>query len=217
MNAMQSEGFDSRYDGYLYHYYRAEVYRETNWRNRLDVTTNWSIVVTAAILSYTFGNENVPHGIVILNYLLVMFFLYIESRRFRYYTMLKTRTRMLEEGLLSNIFYAISHKKTQSMYVEIEKLALSLGKPKLTMSRIEALAWRTRRVYIFLFVFLFITWLNKLAIMSAGDFGLDKMVMQATLWFVPGWIVVTLFGASVVVMLILAFYVPLRSTVDDLP
>jgi len=147
---MKHTDFDARYDGYLYHYYRAEVSRETNWRNRLDVTTNWSIVVTAAILSYMFGNENVTHGVIVLNYLIVLFFLYIESRRFRYHAMLKDRTRMIETGLLSKVFYSLSTSTGPQPTLDLAALAKNLEYPKTTMSKLESIAWRLRRVYIFL-------------------------------------------------------------------
>ena len=67
------------YYGFIYHYYRAEVYRETIWRNRLDNTTNWSIVVTGAILTFSFTNPVTPHSVILVNYLIVWFFLYIEK------------------------------------------------------------------------------------------------------------------------------------------
>ena len=33
------------------HLYRGEVHRMTNWRERLDRTTNWAVTVMAAILT----------------------------------------------------------------------------------------------------------------------------------------------------------------------
>lgn len=214
---MKSHAIDPRYDGYLYHYYRAEVYRETNWRNRLDVTTNWSIVVTAAILSYLFGNENVPNGVLVLNYLIVLFFLYMESRRFRYYAMLKKRTRLIESLVLSKIFVSPSTSTEQPSYEDIEALTKSLDRPRLTISKLEAIAWRTRRIYIFLVLFLYITWLDRLALNPVRSDALAAIVSRAGMWFLPGWVVLLGFTLSVVALLLLAVYLPLRSVDDDLP
>ena len=41
--------------GILAPLYRAEVYRGTAWRNRLDTTTNWSIVTLGLALSLTYA------------------------------------------------------------------------------------------------------------------------------------------------------------------
>ena len=43
--------------GALAHLYRAEVYRSTVWRTRLDTTTNWAVVTTGIALSLTFSNS----------------------------------------------------------------------------------------------------------------------------------------------------------------
>ncbi len=209
--------FDPQYHGYFYHYYRAEVYRETNWRNRLDVTTNWSIVVTAAILSYTFGNANAPHATIIMNYLIVLFFLYIESRRFRYYMMLKSRTRILESGLFASIISSISGSQREQPHVRLEGLAASLTKPKLTISKLEAIGWRMRRVYIFLLAVLYLTWLNKLTITPTRSFELSDIVFRASFWFLPGWIILAAFTLSIIAFIFIAIYMPRRSIGDDLP
>ena len=42
--------------GVLAHLYRAEVYRSTIWRTRLDNTTNWSIVTMGIALSSSFSS-----------------------------------------------------------------------------------------------------------------------------------------------------------------
>jgi uncharacterized membrane protein len=40
--------------GAIAHLYRAEIYRSTVWRTRLDSTTNWAVVTTGIALSATF-------------------------------------------------------------------------------------------------------------------------------------------------------------------
>ena len=40
----------------LTHFYRGEVQRETEWRRRLDLTTNWAIIATMAAFSWTFSS-----------------------------------------------------------------------------------------------------------------------------------------------------------------
>lgn len=69
----------------MVHLFRAEIQRANVWRQRLDTTTNWAVVSTGATLSIAFSQPDIHHGIIILNTLLVMWFLTIEARRYRYY------------------------------------------------------------------------------------------------------------------------------------
>ena len=47
---------DSAEMGVLAHLYRAEIYRSTIWRTRLDTTTNWSVVTLGVALSITYSS-----------------------------------------------------------------------------------------------------------------------------------------------------------------
>ena len=44
--------------GAIAHLYRAEVYRSTMWRTRLDNTTNWAVVTTGIALSLTYADAD---------------------------------------------------------------------------------------------------------------------------------------------------------------
>ncbi|MEL6258099.1 MAG: DUF2270 domain-containing protein, partial [Pseudomonadota bacterium] len=67
--------------GALAHLYRAEVYRSTAWRQRLDHTTNWAVVSTGIALSVSFASAQAsPFPIVLVGLLSVMF-LMLEARR----------------------------------------------------------------------------------------------------------------------------------------
>ena len=57
----------------LSHLYRAEVYRSTVWRQRLDQTTNWAVISTGIGLSLSFASEKAsPFPIVIVGLLLLI-------------------------------------------------------------------------------------------------------------------------------------------------
>lgn len=206
---------ESQY-GFIYHYYRAEVYRETNWRNRLDVTTNWAIVVTAAILSLIFSEPTVPHTVILINYLIVWFFLYIESRRFRYYSILRKRTRALEKHLLAPIFNG-SNVSPKMNATWRDKLAKSLAKPEIPISKLEALSWRLRRNYLLIFPVLFVTWLAKIQNSPVHAESLEQLFTNAKLWIIPGEIVFIAFFASIAATMGLAVYISRKSEHDDLP
>jgi len=202
------------YYGFIFHYYRAEIYRETNWRNRMDTTTNWSIVVTAAILSFAFSNENIPHSVILVNYALVLFFLYIEARRFRYYWQLRQRTRLLEKHLFSGIFGG-KEKKEKSDWKE--KLVASFHSHDVGMSRMDSIGWRLRRNYFLILPMIFISWLAKVQSYPypASDF--SEYILHAKVWIFPGILVFTLFLLSIVAAFVLALYVPYSEHHSDLP
>ncbi len=89
------------YISVMVHFYRGEVHRSTSWRQRLDATTNWSVLTTAAMLSFTFASPDLEnHVILLLSNLVVLSYLTIEARRFRYFEVYRARVRMLEENFL---------------------------------------------------------------------------------------------------------------------
>jgi len=67
------------------HLYRGEIHRMKFWRERLDQTTYWAIVVMSAILTWSFSSRNNPHYVVLLGAAAVTAFLVIEARRYRGY------------------------------------------------------------------------------------------------------------------------------------
>ena len=203
------------YYGFIFHYYRAEVYRETNWRNRLDTTTNWAIVVTAAMLTFAFSDEMVPHTVILVNYFLVWFLLYIEARRFRYYWLLRGRTRLIEKRLLSQVFSGKKKEADKDKWKE--KLAGSFLSQKISMSRLESVAWRLRRSYFFLIPLIFLCWIVKTSSYPYPAGTLQDFFFNARLWFVPGFLVFFLLLLSILAAALIAFYIPRKRIHADLP
>lgn len=50
----------------LAHLYRGEVHRMKLWRERLDSTTNWAVIVVTAILTWAFSSPDNPHYLLLL-------------------------------------------------------------------------------------------------------------------------------------------------------
>jgi len=48
------------------HFYRGEMNRLTVWHVRLDTTTNWAIVLTTGMTTFTLGSEKTPHYVLLL-------------------------------------------------------------------------------------------------------------------------------------------------------
>ena len=81
------------------HLYRGEVYRSTIWRTRLDQTTNWAVVTTGLAMSLTFSGPYASPLPLILVGMLVVVFLMLESRRYRYFNVWRARCRLMETDI----------------------------------------------------------------------------------------------------------------------
>lgn len=91
--------FDVAEMGVVAHLYRGEVYRSTVWRTRLDQTTNWAVVTTGLAMSLTFAGPYASPLPLIVVGLLVVVFLLLESRRYRYFSVWRARCRLMETDL----------------------------------------------------------------------------------------------------------------------
>jgi uncharacterized membrane protein len=62
--AGEAAGDRSDFLSLMGHAYRGELGRTSSWRTRIDRTTNWAVVVTASLLTWTFSNESRPHYVL---------------------------------------------------------------------------------------------------------------------------------------------------------
>ncbi|MBV6450454.1 MAG: hypothetical protein DCC56_04980 [Anaerolineae bacterium] len=141
----------------MVHLFRAEVQRANVWRQRLDTTTNWAVVATGATLSISFSQPNVHHGVIILNTLLVTWFLFIEARRYRYYELWSYRIRLMETDFYAAMLVPPFHPSPEWA----ESLAENLLAPNFPISMLEAFGRRLRRNYLWIYLILFASWMGK--------------------------------------------------------
>lgn len=80
----------------LIHLYRAEVGKMTAYRQRLDMTTNWSVVTTAGLASFALGDATNSHATFLFAMFMNYFFLRLEARRFRTFEIAHHRVRIME-------------------------------------------------------------------------------------------------------------------------
>jgi uncharacterized membrane protein len=185
----------------LIHLYRGEITRANTWRNRLDTTTNWAVITAGATLSFAFGDPFNPHFVILINSLLVAFFLFMEARRYRYYEIWSSRVRVIETG-----YFAQMLERGGVIDEEwAEHLASDLLTPNFTISEWEAVGRRLRRNYLWLFALLAASWNLKVYLhpVPARDFGI--FLDRATIGVVPGWAVLMIgiiFNAAVIVFAI---------------
>ncbi len=170
------------------HFYRGEVSRSNTWRSRLDATTNWAVVTTGAALSFAFGgSENTPEVILIVT-VLVLLFLFIEARRYRYYELWSYRVRSLENNYLAELLAGPGIARPGWE----ERLTRSLRQPSFPITLLEALGRRYRRNYAPLFLVLAMSWLIKLTIHPTTVTGWSDFLARSAIGPLPGWAVLSL-------------------------
>jgi uncharacterized membrane protein len=185
---------DKDVPGALIHLYRAEVGRMTAYRSRLDTTTNWAVGTTAAIVTFVLSDSNLPHYVCVLALLLDTLFLWMESRRFRSYEMIRTRVRLLEQG-----FYvaALGGEPLENWH---QALIESLRKPAQAVTYLQAFSVRVRRNYLWLIAVVHLAWLVKVDL--GGPFP-DVAVVGP----IPGkWVVAASFAILIPFVALSAIY-----------
>jgi uncharacterized membrane protein len=172
----------------MVHFHRAEIQRSNTWRNRLDTTTNWAVLTAGATLSFAFSAPTNPHFVILINTILVAFFLTMEARRYRYYEIWASRVRVIETG-----FFAQMLKPSAPNDEWADHLAQDLRTPHFTISLWEALGRRLRRNYLWIFVLLAASWNLKVYLHPFPAMNMDEFVRRAAVGVIPGD-VVFLFG-----------------------
>lgn len=173
----------------MVHLFRAEIQRANVWRQRLDTTTNWAVVATGATLSISFSQPNAHHGVIILNTLLVTWFLFIEARRYRYYELWSYRVRLMETDFYAAMLVPPFHPSPEWA----ENLAENLLTPSFPISMWEAFGRRLRRNYLWIYLILFISWMGKSFLFPEPATTIAEFIERGAIGAIPGYIVI-LFG-----------------------
>lgn len=170
----------------MVHFYRGELTRSNVWRSRLDTTTNWAVITTGAALTFAFGSAENPSIVLLINTLLVLLFLFMEARRYRYYELWTYRVRILERnyfgGLLAPPFLPHTDWANQ--------LTDSLNNPRFPISLLEAFGRRYRRNYAPIFLILALAWIAKTYLHPINARTLSHFLQRAAIGPLSGTIVV---------------------------
>lgn len=172
----------------MVHFFRAEIQRANVWRQRLDTTTNWAVIVTGATLSIAFSQPNVHHAIILLNTLLVLWFLFIEARRYRYYELWSYRVRLMETDFYAAMLVPPFHPSPEWA----ENLAESLLTPSFPISIWEAFGRRLRRNYYWVFLILYASWIAKIWLFPTAPGSMQEFIARASVGPISGGIMIVL-------------------------
>jgi uncharacterized membrane protein len=136
--------------------YRGELNRSDRWRTRLDTTTNWALTTTAAVISFGFANPSSPHVTLLVGIWMVISFLLIEARRYRYYDLWNRRVRLLEDGYWAPI---LRHEPVDPD--ALRELAVEMARPQIHLSLFSAISTRLNRAYGPILIVLLLSWFVK--------------------------------------------------------
>jgi uncharacterized membrane protein len=178
----------------LSHYYRGELARMMSWRDRLDRTTNWAITGAGAMLSLSLSSPQSHHGVLLFGVLLIFLLLHIESRRYRFFDVYRSRVRQMERNYYARIM--APHEIIDPAHW-MHKLGEDLRLPRFSLTHNEAMARRLRRNYIWLFLIVLLAWLLKTTTASLqpgrGSVRLvrsaSELFTNTAIGYVPGWVV----------------------------
>ena len=202
--------FDSSYVNALSHFYRGELGRMMIWRQRLDTTTTWAITTTSTICTVAFSFRELSHLIFLFNLAIVSIMLWIEARRYRFYDAFRARVRLLEAHFLVPMML----QKTDMLQGNWKELLCEdLILPAFKISTFEAVGRRLKRNYVFLYVILEAAWLAKIFMHAPQPVNSWKGLYAALpVGEVPGWMVATLFLATLVTVVGFAIYISRTTT-----
>lgn len=175
------------YINVMVHFYRGEIHRSTAWRQRLDATTNWAVLTTAGMLSFTFAQTSPgSHIILLLSSLIILSYLSIEARRYRYFEVYRARVRMLEENFLIPV---VTRQLESPMGSWREMVAMDLDLPKYKTTMFEAMGFRLRRNYVFVFLIVLGGWFVKLTIHPVFATSWREVYQRMSVGPFPSWVV----------------------------
>ena len=179
----------------IIHLYRGEVGRMTAYRVRLDLTTNWAVITTAGLVGYTFSPQGF-HAVMLAAMLANYFFLHVEARRFRAFEVSHLRVRILEKFFYREVLGEDDANTDWRPY-----LIADLARTHLPLDRLQALGWRLRHNYLWIYAADLIAWVAKLSASQAAsrEPGWSGFVNAAAIEGIPGSVVmgfvIVLYGA----------------------
>ena len=182
----------------LAHFYRGEKVRMDQWRNRIDVTSNWSFLIVGGLVSIALTTPTTGHGILLLAMLLITLVLNIEARRYRFFDAYRSRVRFLERNWHAQVFAPEPDANPDWL----RELAADLRNPTFRLTWQQALSRRLRRHYGWMYCVLLLAWLLKTSSKEQSINGtlqmvhsIDEWIGQCQLAAVPGPVVLGLVAA----------------------
>jgi hypothetical protein len=123
-----------------------------------------------------------------LNTLLVMWFLFIETRRYRYYELWSYRVRLMETDFYAAMLVPPFHPSPEWA----ESLAENLLSPSFPISIWEAFGRRLRRNYFWIFLILYASWAAKIWLFPQPATTWGEFIQRSAIGPISGEIMIAL-------------------------
>ena len=208
--SLQRSIYDPGYVNAMSHFYRGEMGRIMVWRQRLDITTNWAITSSTAIITIAFSTRGVPHIIFFFNLAIVWVMLWIEARRYRFYDAFRARVRMLEAHFLVPMVM----ENRDLLQGEWKKLVCEdLILPCFKISKLEAIGRRLKRNYVFIFILIMVAWVTKIFLHASEPITSSRALYHALrVGHIPSWLVAGTFIGTFACVISITIYVGKKSS-----
>jgi uncharacterized membrane protein len=208
--SLQRSIYDPGYVNAMSHFYRGELGRIMVWRQRLDITTNWAITSSTAIITIAFSNREVPHIIFFFNLAIVWGMLWIEARRYRFYDAFRARVRMLEAHFLVPMVME-NREMLQGQWKKLVCEDLIL--PRFKISKLEAVGRRLKRNYVFIFVLIMVAWITKIFLHAVEPIDTPASFYRAlSVGHIHSWLVAVIFAATFAAVIGIMVWVGKKTT-----
>ncbi len=165
------------------HMYRGEVQRANVWRQRLDRTTNWAILILSALITWTYTGPGRPHELLLFGLVFISILWFIEARRFLSFNAYDSRVRVLEKNFIAKTLHQDKEVTSRQW---LKTLASDLRTPHYKIPYWKALSHRLRRIYIWLFSVTLILWLGKLWMHPVPTSDFTTVVLRSYIGGIPG-------------------------------
>jgi uncharacterized membrane protein len=163
------------------------MHRMTVWRQRLDVTGNWAILLMVALTTFTLGTPDVPHFTLLLGLALIAISVLIEGRRYRHLHHSGWRLYLIETGYFADL---LDPAERPPVVAWREKLAEDLRRPRLRLTWFEATRVRLRRNYMMILFFVTGAWIVKLFIHPTRPASIVEFFDRLAIGdLIPAWLV----------------------------
>lgn len=189
--------------GALAHLYRAEVYRSTIWRTRLDTTTNWSVVTLGIALSLTFASPTASVLPLVLVGVLLFFFMMVEARRYRFFNVWRARCRWMETHFYAPMLHDGNLHLEENWQ---QTLAEDYWRPEYHVSFMMSVGRRVRSTYLWILLIQGLAYLSKLIVHPTPAQSVAGVLERAGVGPIPGTAVLALGVLYISILLAVALW-----------
>ncbi len=190
------------------HFYRAIVMHGDVWRKRLDATTNWAVVTTIGVVSFAFTRPDAPHFILLFLISADALFLTMETRRYQIYDLWRRRIRSINKYVIAPQLSPKDAPSADEIERELSDLAADLGRAVPHLPFLDALGYRLRRNYGYIYLFTVGSWVIKLYLHPIDATTTSDLLDRASVGMIPGSVTILIVALSSVIILFAALRAP---------